>query len=353
MIAPRNGCERTVRVDLKGIHRVRRRLASGAVVEHHYAWRGGPPIWRSGQPNPPGSPGYLEAWQAAQAPARAAGTFRDVILAYQSSADWRRLAPRTRADYARWLDRIDAKFGTAPLDAFNRPAIRRVALAWRDQWSGRQADYAWSVLVRLVGWAQSRAILREHHLTGVDQVYSVDRAELIWTPQDVAAFDAAPDPIRRAMVAATETGLRPGDLVRLARAHIQATPGGRRIQMRTAKRGRLVSIPVTARMAEVIDATPADRLLILVSARGKPWDTEHLSKSVKAFARSAGLDPRLRLYDARGTACTRLLMAGASLGEIALVMGWSMRTAARMIETYAAMDPAASDGVLVKLRGEP
>lgn len=30
-------------VKLKGVHKVKRRLADGSVKEHIYAWRGGPP----------------------------------------------------------------------------------------------------------------------------------------------------------------------------------------------------------------------------------------------------------------------------------------------------------------------
>ena len=56
-----------------------------------------------------------------------------------------------------------------------------------------------------------------------------------------------------------------------------------------------------------------------------------------------------RLYDARGACVTRLVMAGATLSEIALHMAWGQTTAAKMLEIYSAMDPDLSDGVLVKL----
>ncbi len=57
----------------------------------------------------------------------------------------------------------------------------------------------------------------------------------------------------------------------------------------------------------------------------------------------------LRFYDARGSAATRLVLAGASLGEVAACMGWSVKTAAQMIEVYATLDPGLADSVLVKL----
>lgn len=142
--------------------------------------------------------------------------------------------------------------------------------------------------------------------------------------------------------------MRPGDLVRLDRAAVLPTPGGQRISVRTAKRGRMASIPVTPRMAEIIARAP-EAGPILRNAAGRPWTTSYVSQRVKKYAREAKLDERLHLYDARGTACSRLLLAGASLQEVATVFGWSLRHAAAVIESYAAQNPAASDAVLARL----
>jgi integrase len=155
--------------------------------------------------------------------------------------------------------------------------------------------------------------------------------------------------IARALRAAVETGLRPGDLVRLTKGHVQATAAGRRIQTRTNKRGKLATIPVTRAMAKIIDSTPADRMLLLVNDHGEQLSEGWLSKAMKKARAAAGLRSELRLYDARGACVTRLVIAGATLSEIARHMGWGLGTAATMIETYAAMDPDLSDSVLVKL----
>ena len=48
-----------VRVLLAGVHRVRKRLKDGTAVEYHYAWRGGPQIWRTGADYAPGHATYL------------------------------------------------------------------------------------------------------------------------------------------------------------------------------------------------------------------------------------------------------------------------------------------------------
>jgi len=55
------------------------------------------------------------------------------------------------------------------------------------------------------------------------------------------------------------------------------------------------------------------------------------------------------LSDTRGTAATRLLNADLSLRQIAVLMGWSVRYAAQVIEHYAQVSPDESDAVLRKL----
>lgn len=341
-----------MRVRLIGVHRVRMRLkTTGQLVEYHYAFRGGPRIWKTGDPHGPGTPGYLDAVAKGEAPAKtaSAGLFRAVIRDYTESLDFRKLAPRTQADYQIWLGRIDAEFGDAPKEAFNRPGIRAEVLEWRDRWSGKQAQYAWTVIRRVVSWAYDRKKLGEHHLRGGGQIYEANRADIVWPEGAFEAFaKVAPGPETDALEAALETGMRPSDLCALTRLQVLPTPGGQRISVKTAKRGRMASIPVTPRMAAIIERAPATGP-ILRNASGKPWLARYLSQRIKAFGRKAGLDDALHLHDTRGTACTRLFLAGATLQEISVYFGWSPRHASKMIEIYASLNPAVADAIRGKL----
>ncbi|WP_244889272.1 tyrosine-type recombinase/integrase [Roseivivax marinus] len=146
-----------------------------------------------------------------------------------------------------------------------------------------------------------------------------------------------------------ETGLRPADLIKLTPAHVEQTPRARRLRVRTSKRNRLAHIPITPTLAEVIDTTPAGRLLILTNANGNALTPHRASEGVRQWRDKAKLSDELRLYDARGTAATRLLNHGLSLAEIANHMGWSVRYAANVIEHYARVSPDETDAVLVKL----
>ena len=346
------GSETMTRIKLRGINRVKKTLADGSRVEYHML-RGvkDSTFWKSTDEIKVGSDDYVRAFLTAARPKSNNTTFGHVMNEYFGSGEFLSLKPRTQKDYKRWGDRIRDRFAKAPLTAFEDPRIRQQAMKWRDQWTGRNADYAWTVLSLIVKWAVDEAkVLTNHHLQRGKRRYKVDRAEIIWTEFEVQKIEAtAPEWICRALRAAVETGLRPGDLVRFNRGHVTKTAAGRRVRIRTNKRGKPATIPVTQALADIIDSTPADRMLILVNAHGEQLSEEWLSKALKRAREAAGLRSELRLYDARGACVTRLVIAGATLSEIAHHMGWGLGTAAKMIETYAAMDPDLSDSVLIKL----
>ena len=355
---------------VKGIHRVKKRLASGEIVEHHYAWRGGPKFWTSASSVPKEGPGYWIAYNDALTTARPShGLFREILTAYLGSPEFRKLAPRTQADIRGSIERpaigrdgkprrdmgIDAQFGDAPIAAFNDRKIRTLAYRWRDAFTPRTADKVVAHLSAIVSWAFERNILNHHHILGMNKVYAANRADITWTEDEIdAVLETAPEWVRRILIAATETGLRPGDLRQLTRGHVQKTPKGRRIVLRTGKRKRMVSIPVTPRMGQLIDETPRGQMLLLVNSEGKQFShPDHLGRAVSTYRDKAGVRKELHLYDARGTAATRLYAVGATLQEIGLAMGWAPAHAAKMIETYVHMNPSISDDLLFKLARDP
>ena len=89
---------------------------------------------------------------------------------------------------------------------------------WRDSMAGspRQADYAWTVLVRILSWARERTLTTYRPPERVERLYHSDRSDLIWEDHHIAAINAvASESLRRALTLAAETGLRQGDIVSL------------------------------------------------------------------------------------------------------------------------------------------
>jgi integrase len=345
-------------IDLKGVHRVKMKLADGTVVEYHRAWRGrgAPTFWKSTSTIPIGGPQYLAALAKANPlPNAAKGLFREIIIAFLDSADFKNCSPRYQKDmrtsFYHPKNGIDVKFGDAPKAAFNDARIRGNVLIWRDKIGGKVGDDRFRHLQRLVGFALDRTMLTDNRLIGVPSIYHSNRAEIFWTPDEIETFVAgAPDHVSRIVIAATESGLRPADLAQLSRQHIHPTPRGQRIVIWTQKRKRLASIPVTARMARLIAETPPGQNHIIVNKGGQPYKHEnYLGDAVSTWRDLLSIRKELRLYDARGTAATRPLEAGAEIKEIATFMGWSIKHAAEVIERCVALSAGMTDALAEKL----
>ncbi|MCZ0961269.1 tyrosine-type recombinase/integrase [Paracoccus sp. EF6] len=157
----------------------------------------------------------------------------------------------------------------------------------------------------------------------------------------------------RVLIAAAETGLRPGDLRDLTRADIEQTAAGQsRIILRTQKSNRrnYASIPVTPRLRAMIDALPAAQHHIVVRDDGQPFKTANaLGALIHHWRDEIGIRKELHFYDCRSTAVTRLVRAGCNIGELVGHMGWSLAYAAQMLSRYAAIDPDMTDGILDKV----
>lgn len=349
------------RVRLKGLNSVRKRLADGSTTTYWYAWKGGPRLRGA-----PGSPEFLAAFNAAHAERKAPSdqTLRALVSLYRSSPEFTGLADATRKVWVRWLDQIcdvtrPAAVGDLPWAALDDRRVRADILAWRDQWAHqpRSADYAMQVLSRVLSWGVDRGLLLLNAAAGVSQLYKGNRADQVWTDEEIIAFRiAAPSPevgfiIRLASV----TGLRREDLAALAWAHI----GDVAIVKPTSKsRGRKSAIiPIlpetSALLAEIREQqqlrqdelkAKADRkgrsappmpLTVLSNTRGQPWKVTGIDSAVQYAKRNAEPPIDKHLHDTRGTFATRLRKkARLTAPEIADILGWEEERAERLLAKY-------------------
>ena len=347
-----------VRIDLKGLHRVRKRLANGKMAEYHYAWRGGPRIWDNTMAYRPNSIEYVDAYRTAtMSQTSSKGKFQEVIDQFFESSDYKKLGERTRKDHWGNVSRsrgIEEEFGRAPISAFEDKRIRQEILQWRDTFTAGTGDNMMATMQRIISFAHERGLLSEHYLLRIRKQVKSNRASIIWKQPEIDfMIKGAPTYVSRILVAAVETGLRPGDLQILKRSDFETSNrNDGRIILKTRKsRGKnYASIPVTCRLAALIAELPEDQERIIVAADGKNFtNSDSMGRAISEWRDRLGIRRELRLYDARGTAVTRLLRAGCTLTELATHMGWSYQHAAQMVEKYAALDVDMTDGVLEKV----
>ena len=340
-----------MRVLLKGINSKRKRLADGSYKTYYWAWKGGPPLHGE-----PGTPKFIASYNeaAARKVTPPTGVLLSLAQGYQASEDFRKLAASTKRSYIALIKRIESKFGDFPLSALTDRRTRGVFLDWRDKiavGSGRrQADYAWTVLARILSWALNRGKIGANPCEKGGRVYSGSRADKVWTADDEAAFlKSAPTHLHLPLLLALWTGQRQGDLLRLP----WSAYDGERIRLRKSKTGMRVSIPVGAPLKTPLDAAPKHGPIILASTDDKPWTSDGFRASWRKACKKAGI-VGVTFNDLRGTAVTRLALAGCTEAEIATITGHSLRDVRSILDAhYLHRDPALAKAPSASLKAHP
>ncbi len=176
-----------VTVKLKGVHTVN---AKGKA--YYYAWRGGPKLLGE-----PGSPefmaSYQEALESRNVPDNA--RFQSIVILYKASPDYKKLANSTKRNWSSWLDRISDHFGETRIRQFDRPQIIRPIIR---QWRAKYADKPEPLTMgckffrEFLSYAvDPLAKISANPCEGIKQLYSNDRAAIIWTDEDIAELKGA------------------------------------------------------------------------------------------------------------------------------------------------------------------
>ena len=331
---------------MKGVHRVTKRLATGEIAVYHYAWRGGPRI-----PGEPGSAEFLAALAAAkaEAPPHHKETLQEVFNAYQASPAFTALAEATRKGYVRRLPAIEAEFGDMPIKALADSRARGEFLDWRDrlaQKSPREADYHLAILALMLAWGLDRGRVPANPAARPGRLYQADRTDHIWTEADVQAFLAKAGPqLRLPFLLALWTGQRRNDVLRMP----WGAYDGSVIRLTQSKGKRRVVIPIGAELKAALDATKRRATVICVTSRGTRWTGDGFSASFRKTCEAAGIEG-LTFHDLRGTAVTRLALAGCTEAEIATITGHSLKTVGMMLDRhYLSRDARLAETAIAKL----
>ncbi len=326
-------------VRLRGVNRATKRLADGRRVTYWYAWRGGPAL-----PGKPGDPEFVAAFAKAHASRKQPKTedLASLTHRFRASPEWARMADSTKREWGRWLDRIALSgLGQFGFDALSDPDVAADILAWRDQWADkpRTADYAMQVMSRLLGWAKARRLVGINAAEGIEKLYQSDRAEVIWTEDEIARYIiAAPSPeIAFIIPLGCLTGLRREDLSSLRWAEV----GALAIVKPTSKSGgrKTATVPLlpdTHQLLDTIRTHRPDAEYVLTNTRGKQWTPSGLSHAVAAFGGK-------RLHDCRGTFATTLRLAGLTGPQIADIMGWDEARVERLLSVYVDREAIVRD----------
>lgn len=325
-----------------------------------YAYRGGPRVHvHEGPRKPKTLPAHVHRAIAEAEEKRQAEPdhlFRHVIREWQRSEDWNRLERSTRKTWQPHLDLIEARWGEFPYTVWNDARMASRVVKWRDERKAkpRTADIGVGVLRALLKWARLNGYVTLNAALDIPQIApSSDREEIVWTEQDMAAFEAKAAELERPQIIdglrlAALTGLRRADLVTLTFDHVGEFALSKTALKKSRGRRRKATIPMTPQLQGLLDELRnrprAEGVnTVLVNSFGRPWSGDGFGGSFNRVRDAAGIEHidedgngiAKRLHDVRGTFCTMLLVDCELTDEqAARIMAWSEKRVARIRSVY-------------------
>jgi integrase len=240
-------------------------------------------------------------------------------------------------------------------------------MKWRDERAAtpRSADMGITVLRELLKFGRLRGRVRINVAEGVPHLYKgADRADIIWTPEDMEAFRVAAIELKRPLLydglrLASLTGLRRADLVSLTWDHLSEFAIVKTALKKSRGKRHKAVVPMTDDLEKLlIELRTRKRKegvnTVLVNERGRSWTPAGFGGSMSfGKVRDKAVivhieegddgEPVMRpkhLHDARGTFCTYLLTeCELTDDDAARIMGWSPGRVAKIRSTY--VDSAA------------
>lgn len=355
-----------MKVNLVGIHRVKKVLADGTETYYFYAWRGGPRM----KTDPKNDNEFIAEYVRLTRDRKDApytGCLAEIIRQYLKSPTYLNLKPSTREGYDFAIKAIETMFFDMPASKISAPGARTTFLEWRDEIAEkhpRKADLYMSVLKRILWFGLDREMIERHPLERVEKISDGSRRDVIWTDEDIHTFrngglnldstskkdkwlkTPAPEPLVRAMMLAIWTGQRQGDLLKLTwKAY-----DGHSIYLRQSKTGSHVRVKVSEELKSYLDnVKKSDAVTILTNGQGQPWATGFKSSWRKAVEK-AGIEGKT-FHDLRGTFVTLAYRNGASIKEIAEVSGHSEKDAETIIRKHYLVSSAAVEKIEKRTQG--
>lgn len=331
-----------MRTRIKGIKPVHKTLADGTRKTYYYERH-----TKTRLRGKPGTAEFMESYLEAIKTLPKSGEFARLISAYQESPEYAKLAPKTRHDYGNYIDLILREFGDMPIAALNAPAVRGDFKAWRNTMSAtpRKADLAWSVLRLILSWAVDQTLITHNAALGGKRLHNNSRADIIWSQEDLQkAFEHFPKHVLDALILALHTGQRRGDLLKMTWADYQDG----QIFVRQSKTGARVHVPATRLLIKRLEEMPRTATTILTNSKGLPWSYHGFGTSFDKAKEKAGIVGKT-FHDLRGTAITRLHLAGGSNAEIASISGHKLSQITRILDTYVAVSNHLAVSAIEKL----
>lgn len=278
------------------------------------------------------------------------GSLSRMIAAFKASEEFAELKPRTRKDYAYYLDKIELEFGHLPLVAMSARVIKEYYKRVRRETGVTWGYHIMGSLRAAMSWGVSENWLEKNPAMDV-VVKSPPKRTVQWEPDQARTYIEKAYELGWASIAVMayvfdSTAQSPID-VRLLKLK---NYDGLRISNARIKTGVTdAAIPLFPDAKAALDAYLATRTAMLPDAPllindriGGQWVYSTLCKVHSEIRAAAGLPKKLQMQDFRRTAQTE---AGAAGGTVDEIRGLARHTTRSAAEHYVHPDERFVDSV--------
>ena len=258
-----------------------------------------------------------------------ATSWRSLIASYRLSDRWKRLKPRTRADYEKVMLYLEDRAGK--LDAIRTIRKDVIAAQQANAHRVRFANYIPQVMSVLFEHAIDKGWMTDNPAKGVRKLATPKERKqehIPWPDWAVEKFRAEAPPLPRLIF---EIGVgsvqRPDDWTQLMWSNFD----GECLDLTQGKTGKPLIIPCTPELKAALTTAPRSGLYILTRADGRQLPYTRMAQIMLAERKRLGLQA-YDLHALRYRGVMELAWAGCDDEEIASYSGHSSRD---MIRKYA------------------
>jgi len=249
--------------------------------------------------------------------------FEALALSYFESDSWRKLKPRTKADYQKYIEHIRKIWGDKDPQRIETRHIYALHQANKDRW--RQANYLVQVLVVLLNHARLVGFIKKEHGNPAHGIPLFKQQGDGWKPwpDDVRAeCEAVATPRARLVYElCIGTGQRIGDVLKFRWNHF--ADGA--FDFTQGKTDKPMWIPMTDRLRDYLSGAPREGLTVICNHGGLP-PTYAAVRDEMTKVKSGMKHPDARQYVTHGlrkNATIELYLAGCDDEMVKAVTGHS------------------------------
>ena len=289
-------------------------------------------------PGLPGSPEFMDAYQAALAGvplpktgvSMKPGTVAALVRSYLNSKAFDNHSPEFQRTRRNILERFAAEHGDKRVALLSRRHVQAMVDA-KSATPFAARNFLHSLRALLV-FATDEGLIASSPTVGIKRATPKSKGFRTWNEHDIALFEAR-HPVRSrarlALALLLYTGQRRSDVVRMGRQHMRDGY----IEVRQQKTGTELSIPIHPELLAVIEVTEAEHLTFLVTKGGAPFSPAGFTNWFRECCKEAGLPKGLSAHGLRKATCRRLAEAGMSAPVIMSISGHkSLREVQRYID---------------------